>query len=82
MLLHANAGTASSGAYASEIEQLIAALASQIATDAASEASDPAVARIRAVRLLSESVGMMVLSEAVAEVNPSLADEILAATGR
>ncbi|WP_394824611.1 hypothetical protein [Pendulispora albinea] len=66
--------------YALEIEGLLAALTSQLVK--AGPDGDLATARVKAVRMLSESVGMIVLSRALAAANPSLSDEILRASGR
>jgi len=73
--------------YALQVEGLLAALASQLSNAQSLGASGPAsgdlaAARVRAVRMLSESVGMIVLSSAVAAANPSLSNEILEASGR
>jgi TetR/AcrR family transcriptional regulator, transcriptional repressor for nem operon len=71
-------------AYAEGVEGYLTTLAAELSREAAREGEglDPAEARDRAVRLLSEMVGAMVLARAVGRVAPSLSDEILDAGRR
>lgn len=69
-------------AYAAGIESVLAAFASELSKPAPGKKkkADPAAARARAIRLLSEMVGALVLARAVADANPSLSNEILDAS--
>ena len=66
--------------FAQGIDEELDILASSFAKTPAQEQEDmPASARERAVQLLSELVGAIILARAVAQVNLSLSDEILEA---
>ncbi|MEV6536348.1 TetR/AcrR family transcriptional regulator [Streptomyces sp. NPDC051639] len=70
-------------AYAEGIEGYLTGFAAEFLREAEEEGHelDPAEARHRAVRLLSEMVGALMLARAVRRIEPELSDEILQ-TGR
>lgn len=70
-------------AYAEGVEGYLNGFAAEFLREAEEEGreSDPGEARHRAVRLLSEMVGALMLARAVRHVEPELSDEILR-TGR
>ena len=76
-------GEAVQGAYAEGVEGYLTGFAAEFLREAEEEGHelDPAEARRKAVRLLSEMVGALVLARAVRDVEPELSDEILR-TGR
>src|SRR5258708_12852944 len=66
------------GSFAKGIDEELDILASYFAKTPAEDQDDmPASARERAVHLLSELVGAIILARAVAQANLSLSDEIL-----
>ncbi|WP_127355461.1 TetR/AcrR family transcriptional regulator [Actinacidiphila soli] len=68
-------------AYADGVEGYLSGFAAEFQREAEEDGRDldPAEARQRAVRLLSELVGAVVISRAVRHVQPELSDEILQA---
>jgi TetR/AcrR family transcriptional repressor of nem operon len=70
-------------AYAEGVEGYISGFTAEFLRDAGEKGRkpDPSEARHRAIRLLSELVGAMVIARAVGTVQPELSDEILQ-TGR
>jgi TetR/AcrR family transcriptional repressor of nem operon len=68
--------------YAEGVEGYLSGFAAELSREAIAEGRDltPAQARERAVRMLSEMVGAMVLARAVNRVEPALSDEILGAS--
>ncbi|HEX6342259.1 TetR/AcrR family transcriptional regulator [Umezawaea sp.] len=74
-------GEAVQGAYAEGVEGYLAGFAAEFLREAERQGRelDPAEARRKAVRLLSEMVGALVLARAVRRVEPELSDEILRA---
>ncbi|MFJ8934703.1 TetR/AcrR family transcriptional regulator [Streptomyces sp. NPDC102365] len=71
-------------AYAEGVEGYLTGFAAEFLREAREEGRelDPAEARHRAVRLLSEMVGALMLARAVRHVEPELSDEILRAGRR
>ncbi|WP_394845280.1 TetR/AcrR family transcriptional regulator [Pendulispora brunnea] len=65
------------GAYADGIEGVLGIFAAQLSKSSSGKKRDAAAARERAVRLLSEIVGAVVLARAVVGANQALSDEIL-----
>ncbi|WP_043677646.1 TetR/AcrR family transcriptional regulator [Streptomyces xylophagus] len=76
-------GEAVQSAYAEGVEGYLLGFAAEFLREAEEKGHelDPGEARNRAVRLLSELVGALVLARAVRQVEPELSDEILR-TGR
>jgi TetR/AcrR family transcriptional repressor of nem operon len=70
-------------AYAEGVEGYVTGFAAEFLREAEEKGHglDPAEARYRAIRLLSEMVGALVLARAVRQVEPGLSEEILQ-TGR
>ena len=69
--------------YAAGIEALLEILVTHLPRmKSARKATESAAAREQALRTLSEMVGALVLSRAVADANPALSDEILEASRR
>ena len=67
-------------AYADGVEGVLSIFAAQLAKSGPGKKRDPAAARGRAMRLLSEIVGAVVLARAVVGANPALSDAILQAS--
>ncbi|MFP2908002.1 TetR/AcrR family transcriptional regulator [Pyxidicoccus sp. 3LFB2] len=67
-------------AYAAGLEKVLEVFAGQLSRSAPDAKGEDSATRERAMRLLSEMVGALVLARAVAEANPTLSEEILQAS--
>jgi TetR/AcrR family transcriptional repressor of nem operon len=78
-------GTAPQAEYRDGLERYLSAITDMVlerAHQAGAETTAAAAAREQAVALFSQMVGALVVSRAVAEADPALSDEVLAANRR